>query len=208
MPQKLATANYFGALGDSGRTSLILTPAQYRNYRPARTRNQPNNTERAYARLGFRLFYSSPQSETFGCNGNQPALAAAPAISDVQGMLGTDNRIHFRMRATGDLSAGVQQVWVALTEGPDANGVRHLGSPVNLTQDPLDSTVLDRPARALRRTRPLERCASSSQAANGVGAVGIDTADGDGYEVAPAGEVDTVQVTLAAGEPTQAPRSA
>ena len=60
-PQRLATANYFGALGASGRTSLILTPAQYRNDPGFDT--HPTNTERAYSDLGFRLFYSGERSE-------------------------------------------------------------------------------------------------------------------------------------------------
>ena len=121
-PQQLATPNYFGALGDSGRTSLILTPAQYRNF-PGTNPQQPTNTERAYSHLDFRLFYSSPQSEKFGgVNGNQPALAAAPAISDVQGtprhrqpdpLPGARHR-----RPVGRRAAGLG----AFTEGPNASG--------------------------------------------------------------------------------------
>ena len=68
-PQKLATANYFGALGASGRTSLILTPAQYRND-PDIDPQLPTNAERAFSDLGMRLFYSGDEHRAFG---GQPA---------------------------------------------------------------------------------------------------------------------------------------
>ena len=41
------------------------------------------------------------------------------------------------------------------------------------------------------------------QAANGVGAVGLDTAEGDGYTVGEAGDVDNSDVSLASGAPTE-----
>ena len=48
-PQRLATANYFGALGASGRTSLILTPAQYRT---DATRRRPDQHRAGLPRPG------------------------------------------------------------------------------------------------------------------------------------------------------------
>ena len=46
-PQRLVTPNYFGALGSSGRTSLVLSPAQYRSDLGGAL----TNTERAYSGL-------------------------------------------------------------------------------------------------------------------------------------------------------------
>ena len=65
-PQKLATANYFGALGASGRTSLILTPAQYRNDPEIDPTSCPPTPSAPTASLGFRLFYSGDETEAFG----------------------------------------------------------------------------------------------------------------------------------------------
>ena len=47
-PQRLATPNYFGALGASGRTSLILTPAQYRSDAGRRAAPTPSAPTRAW----------------------------------------------------------------------------------------------------------------------------------------------------------------
>ncbi len=208
-PEKLATANYFGALGASGRTSLILSPTQYRNDPGIDTGANPEqlvtNTERAYSKLGFRLFYSGDEAQTFGgAAGNTPALASAPTITDAQGTLGTGRKVTFSVRASGDPSAGVQEVWVTWTGGPDGTGAGRWRS-LNLTQDALDSTLwtgtLDLnefPAVDRENMRFLV------QAANGVGAVGLDTADGDGYPVGVASNVDASEVHLTAVAPDPA----
>ena len=182
-PQRLVTPNYFGALGQSGRTSLILNPAQYRNDAGTNP-DLPTNTQRAYSQLGMTLFYSPQDSQSF--SGNQPSLAAPPAIGNVQGTV-ANNVVTFSVTATGDPSAGVQQVWVTWTGGPDNGGHGHWAS-VDLAQDPLDSThwtgTLNLPdGTASGDVRFLV------QAANGIGAVGLDTAEGDGYRVFPAGAV-------------------
>jgi hypothetical protein len=187
-PQRLATPNYFGALGVSGRTSLILNPAQYRNDAAPGT----TNTQRTYANLGLTLFYSPAAPQHFGAN--QPSQAAPPSITDVHGTV--DNGVvTFSARASGDPSAGVQQVWVTWTGGPDNTGHGHWTS-LDLTQNLNDSTLwtgtLNLPGgTAASGVRFLV------QAANGVGAVGLDTAEGDGYRVSPAGvNVDTAQLSL------------
>ena len=50
--------NYFGALGDSGRTSLVVNPAQYRTFGDPERPDVPTNTVRNYANLDMKLFYS------------------------------------------------------------------------------------------------------------------------------------------------------
>jgi hypothetical protein len=173
-PQKLVTANYFGALGDSGRTSLILTPAQYRVEGP----DLFTNTERSYQHMSLRLFYSG--TTTSGTGDNKPALATPPSISDVTGAF-SNGQVRFSVRATGDPSAGVQQVWVTWT-GTGADSGHGRWRSVDLVQSPKDSTrwtgVLQLP-----QEQSYEGLRFIVQAANGIGAVGMDTADGDGYGV-------------------------
>ncbi len=102
--------------------------------------------------------------------------------------------VTFSATVTGDPSAGVQQVWATWTGERRSDWATATGSSVDLTQDPNDSTHWT-------GTMPLPAGQPSSgmrflvQAANGVGAVGLDTADGDGYRVVPAG-VDTAEVGL------------
>jgi hypothetical protein len=193
-PQRLITPNYFDTLGGGGRTSLILNPAQYRSDSgPALT-----DTQRAYSALGVRLFYSGTDSQSFGQN--QPSLAAAPSIGNVQGTV-SNGVVTFTATVTGDPSAGVQQVWVTWTGTGSDSGYGHWRS-VDLTQDPLDSThwtgTLTLPAgQSSAGMRFLV------QAANGVGAVGMDTADGDGYRVFPAG-ADTATLGVQTGAQTPA----
>ena len=181
-PQRLATANYFGALGDSGRTSLILTPGQYRNdpgyVSDGSATATQTNTERAYSQLGFRLFYSGSESKSF--SGNQPALAAPPAITDVQGTF-RNGQISFSAKATGDPSAGVQQVWVTWT-GTGSDSGHGKWASVDLQQSPTDSTRWTA-SMLLPAGQTYEGVRFIVQAANGIGTVGLDTGDGDGYGV-------------------------
>ena len=57
-PQRLATPNYFGALGAQRSDSLVLSPAQYRSDAGGRA----TDTERAYSGLDLRLYYSGDRS--------------------------------------------------------------------------------------------------------------------------------------------------
>ncbi|HEY2878042.1 hypothetical protein [Nocardioides sp.] len=191
-PQRLITPNYFGTLGGSGRTSLILTPGQYRSD----TGGALTDTQRAYTHMDMRLFYSGTDGQSFGAN--QPSLAAAPSIGNVQGTV-SNGVVTFSATVTGDPSAGVQEVWATWTGTGADSGYGHWRS-VDLTQDPHDSTHWT-------GTLPLPAGQSSSgmrflvQAANGVGAVGLDTAEGDGYRVVQAG-ADTAQLSLGTAAPT------
>ena len=178
-PQRLVTPNYFGALGDSGRTSLVLSPAQYRSDPGGAL----TNTERAYSGLDLRLYYSGEGSTSYG--GNQPALAAPPSTGEVTGTV-KDRVVTFSTRVTGDPSAGVQEVWVTWTGGPGAGG-HGQWRPVDLTQDPTDSTRWTGTLR-LPEGQSSQGVRFVVQAANGIGAVGLDTGEGDGYRVVAEGD--------------------
>ena len=146
--------------------------------------------------MDMRLFYSGTDGQSFGAN--QPSLAAAPSIGNVQGTV-SNGVVTFSATVTGDPSAGVQEVWATWTGTGADSGYGHWRS-VDLTQDPHDSTHWT-------GTLPLPAGQSSSgmrflvQAANGVGAVGLDTAEGDGYRVVQAG-ADTAQLSLGTAAPT------
>ena len=194
-PQSLTTANYFGTLGASGRTSLIMTPGQYRTDAGA-DQDLPTDTERAYSSMGVRLFYTGSDEAA-----SQAALAAPPAITDVHGTYsGTD--VSFSAQVTGDPLAGVQQVWVTFTDGPDGPDGQGDGTweSFDLTQDPNDST------RWIGTTSLNGRSPSDFrflvQAANGAGAVSLDTASGDGYRISASTASDAAFVALQTGDAT------
>ncbi|QIK66203.1 hypothetical protein G7072_07450 [Nocardioides sp. HDW12B] len=192
-PQRLATPNYFDTLvrsSGAGRTSLVLTPAQYRTEAASADDTVPTNSRRAYSRMGFRLFYANG-AETFA--GNAPFQAAAPSISDVSGTT-VGRSVTVSARVTGDPSAGVQEAWLTWTgENPgDTGHGRWQSRP--LEQDDLDSTLWS-------ATFPLPAGQSAAgfrflvQAANGVGAVSLDAAEGNGHGLTEAG-VDGATVDL------------
>jgi hypothetical protein len=193
-PQRLATANYFGALGESGRTSLILNPAQYKTD-PDSQGVFPRNIERDYSNLEMRLFYS-PVDLDVPAGQSDPRLAAPPAISDVTGTV-LDGVVTFSARVTGDPGAGVQQVWVTWT-GQQGGELHGQWRSVLLTQNPDDSTLWTG-TKALPSGQPFQGVRFVVQAANGVGAVSLDVAEGGGYGVEPSGFVDTASVILEQG---------
>ena len=171
-PQKLATINYFGELsgGGDGRTRLITTPTQYRSDGAGTT------TERTYSDLQLRLFYSH-NTQTYGVS--TPALAAPPSISGVSGTVAPGGRsVVVSAHVTGDLSAGIQEVWVTYT---GERGALH-GSwqSVELTQDTTDSTLWSGSFELPAGQEP-GAVRYIVQAANGVGLVGFDNNLGDGY---------------------------
>ncbi|MEO6510143.1 MAG: hypothetical protein ABIO16_04065, partial [Nocardioides sp.] len=192
-PQKVVSANYFGALGDSGRTSLVLTPGQYRSD-PA---GLYLNTERGYSHLSLRLFYTGKITTPTG--DNQPATAAAPGISDVQGTF-RNGQVRFSAKATGDPSAGVQQVWVTWT-GTGSDSGHGTWASVDLRQSPNDSTRWTG-AMSLPAGQSFDGMRFIVQAANGVGAVALDTGDGDGYGVSLEPDVPLPTLDLETQAPT------
>ncbi len=188
-PQKLLAANYFGALGESGRTSLILTPGQYVND-PDSTFELRKNIQRAYGDLDVRLFYTNASVPKVGLS--DPTLAAAPGISDVRATV-LGNQVTFSARVAGDPAAGVQQAWVTYTTGSapvvDAETgkttLRGRWQSLDLDQVQDDSTLW---TKTLTLTDPTdwEGMRFLVQAANGAGAVALDTADGGYFGVSPA----------------------
>jgi hypothetical protein len=199
-PQRLMTPNYFenlGTRGSSGRTSLILTPAQYRTDEATSSDPVPTNTRRAFSRLDARLFYGS---DSWDFDGNRPHTAAAPAISAVEGTT-AGGTVTFSATVTGDPSAGVQEVWATWSAGPDASGNGSWQS-VDLTQSATDSTrwsgTLD--VAELPPGADPSDLRFLVQAVNGAGAVALDTAEGDGHPVVPAA-ADTAEISLGLSGP-------
>jgi streptogramin lyase/N-acetylneuraminic acid mutarotase len=189
--------NYFDALTGGGATGLDVTPAQYLSSGPA----SQTGTLRAFSSMNFRLYYSDPTlstaryGQTATYPGNIPALAAAPAISQVSAIPSSDGKsVSFLVRVEGDPSAGIQQVWVTYT----ATARSCSGGPapcagqwqsLDLVQDAADSTLWT-------ATLPLGGTASGDvrylvQAVNGVGMVGMATNLGAFYVPGP----DTVPPT-------------
>ncbi len=196
-PQRLATVNYFGALGSSGRTTLIVNPAQYRTFGDPDAA-VPTNTVRNYSNLGMKLFYS-PTGATVPSGEPDPTLAAPPGISDVKGTV-ADGVVTFSARVTGDPVAGVQQAWVTWTGLQGGAGHGHWRS-VDLSQDPADSTHWTG-TLTLPNGQPFNGVRFLVQAANGVGGVSAEAAQGDGYSVVKADAVDTAGVNVRTNLPT------
>jgi hypothetical protein len=196
-PQRLATVNYFGELGGDGRTSLILNPAQYKTD-PSSDPSLPRNILRNYNNLDMRLFYS-PKSINVPPGQSDPTLAAPPAISDVTGTV-ADGVVTFSARVAGDPSAGVQQVWVTWT-GLQGGAGHGQWRSVLLTQHPDDSTLWTGTLN-LPNGQPFAGVRFLVQAVNGVGVVGMDVAEGDGYAVTLQGAVDTAVVNVQTANPT------
>ena len=82
---RLSTVNYFGALGGSGGTNLLVTPAQHRVADVA----LGTSTLRRYSGLDLRLFYSG--------NLTGAALSDAPTIVSVDALPAAGRgRLHAR----------------------------------------------------------------------------------------------------------------
>ena len=169
-PMRLATVNYYDALA-GGSTRLLVTPAQHRA--------QPGSslsTLRKYGSVNMRLFYS----ENFG----SPALASAPSLSGVSGVVeGAD--IVFRASVTGNPAAGVQQVWITYTgDGPFRWESIDLKQCVELLPGECareDSTKWV--GRLAGKASVAPNLRFMAQAANGVGLVTLDDALGAYYPV-------------------------
>ena len=196
-PQRLATVNYFGALGDSGRTTLVVNPAQYRTFGDPDAA-VPVNTVRNYANLDMKLFYS-PKTFTVPVGQPDPGSAAPPGISEVTGTA-ANGVVTFSARVTGDPVAGVQQAWVTWTGTQGSSGHGHWRS-IPLTQNPADSTLWTGTLN-LPSGQPFNDVRFLVQAVNGVGVHSLDAAEGDGYAVTQANAVDTAGINVLSGVPT------
>ena len=134
-PVRVWSVNYYDALARNGATRLMLTPAQYRAYAADPTRG----ILRKYSQLGLRLFYSNNTSVYNANNAESiPALAAAPAISNVSARV-DGNQIHFSANVVGNPAAGIQEVWVTYT-GLDGD-LYGTWQSLNLTQNGSNSTL-------------------------------------------------------------------
>jgi hypothetical protein len=165
-PMQLSQVNYFGQLVDglTGTVQLNVTPAQFLSDNAGST----TGTLRQYDSMDFRLYYSDYIAQS-AISGNVPALAAPPAITQVNAFPGEDD-VTFQVRVTGDPAAGIQEVWVTYT----GNGaLANQWQSIDLTQSGNDTTVW---------TATLPRNGVSAadvqfmvQAANGVGLVSAAT---------------------------------
>jgi Tol biopolymer transport system component len=161
--------NYTDALTSaSGSTHLLLTPAQHKG---SLTSDQA--TLRRYGPMAFKLFYSSYVAEA--------ALSAAPEISGITAAA-LGNQVTFEARVTGNVAAGVQEVWILYTTGPDGSGQ---GSwvPLQLTQDATDTTLW----RATTTVPTGSTIKYLVQAANGLGLVTMNENYGAYHTVGVAG---------------------
>ncbi len=166
-PARLAVPNYFDALGTSGArgtTRLQVTPVQYRGDGSAGL----TSTQRRYAALGLRLFYSSNVTRY---DANQPALAAPPSISGVESTI-DGSTVTVRAHVVGDPAAGLQQVWMSHT-GERGGTFHGTWASVDLAQDSADSTLWSGQL-TLPGGQPAAGVRFIIQAVNGVGLVGVD----------------------------------
>ena len=106
-PMRLATVNYFGALGGSGGTKLLVTPAQHRIADGA----LGTSTLRRYSNLDLRLFYSG--------NLTGASLSDAPSIVGVEAEAASGG-VDFTAEVIGDPKAAIHTVWVTTTAGNGA----------------------------------------------------------------------------------------
>lgn len=161
------SVNYLQSLvsGGNGATRLGITPAQYIS-----SSSDPSSytaTQRSYSEMSFSLFYSN---NTSSYNGNVPALAAPPAITNVSSTV-SGSTITFQAQVTGAPSAGIQEVWVTYTGAASGDPDYGKWQSIDLTQSATDSTVW---SGSITVTSP-EDIRFMVQAANGVGLVSLDT---------------------------------
>ena len=171
-PMQLSQVNYFGQLVDglTGAVQLNVTPAQFLSDNAGST----TGTLRQYDSMDFRLYYSDYIAQS-AISGNVPALAAPPAITQVNAFPGEDD-VTFQVRVTGDPAAGIQEVWVTYT---GSGALAEQWQSIDLSQSSNDTTVWT-------ATLPLNGMPAADvqfmvQAANGVGLVSAVTNFGAYY---------------------------
>ncbi len=156
-PGRLATPNYFDALGGTGqdgRTSLNVTVVQHRSDAPGSL----TSTRRAYSQVGLDLYYSgylgsyTTQHRGHGRPGPRGAAGHLVRHGVRRVVLGRQRRV------VGDPSVGMQQVLVTYT-GLPGSGWHGTWRSVELVQDPADSTLWrgDAPRRRAGVAGPLPR---------------------------------------------------
>ncbi|MEZ5596541.1 MAG: hypothetical protein R3E84_09140 [Pseudomonadales bacterium] len=170
-PMRLAVANYYGALGDTGLTRLNVTPVQHRvdNIGDALA------VRRRFDTLDYRLFYSD-NTQTYGPN--RPALSAPPTLTGAR-VVSDGNDVVFLVNAVGDPAAGMQSVWVVHTW---SDGATPTGEwiPLDLGQETDTRLWSGRLANAASDSRSLDVV---FVACNGVGLCTTDDNYGAYYHI-------------------------
>lgn len=184
-PMRLASVNYFGALGESGGTNLLVTPAQHRLADAA----QGTSTLRRYSSLDLRLFYSG--------NLSAASLSDAPSIVSVDARLASGG-IDFTAAVVGDPAAAIHAVWVTYATGSGT------WSPLDLEQcvAPLPAACGTEEDSRVWKGRLAVAPATLEfvvQAANGLGLVSLDDNRGSYYGLA--GATPPAATTLALVSP-------
>ncbi|HET9455941.1 MAG TPA: PxKF domain-containing protein, partial [Candidatus Limnocylindrales bacterium] len=170
-PMRMWNPNYYGELGGSGGTNLLVTPVQHR----ADPANPGSSVRRTFSNLNLRLFYSS--------NLTTAALSDAPSIVGVSAQP-NGTAVDFAIQVVGDPKALVREVWITHTNGTGT------WQALDLAQDPADSS---RWLGSLPSAGP--NLQFVVQAANGLGLVAFDDNRGS-YYAASAGEPAATQLTL------------
>ena len=174
---RLSSVNYFGALGGSGGTNLLVTPAQHR----VADATLGTSTLRTFTNLDLRLFYSG--------NLSGAALSDAPTIVSV-GAQPAGGGVDFTAEVVGDPAAAIHSVWVTYAAGADS------WAPLDLEQcvAPLPAACGTEEDSRLWKGRVAVAPAQLEfvvQAANGLGLVSLDDNRGSYYGLAGAATVAT-----------------
>ncbi len=191
-PTQPYQVNYFGQLveGITGAVQLNVTPAQFISDNAASL----TGTLRRYDAMAFRLYYSDyiAQSQV---TGNVPALAAPPAITQVNAFPGADS-VSFQARVTGDPAAGIQEVWVTYT---GSGALAGQWQSIDLVQSSNDSTLWA--ATLPLNGVPADEVRFIVQVVNGVGLVSAATNLGAYYSGAGTAEGDLLETAVTLQSP-------
>jgi hypothetical protein len=166
-PMRMWTPNYYGELGGTGGTNLLVTPVQHK----ADPANPGKSIRRSYSDLDLRLFYSS--------NLTTAALSDAPSIVGV-GAQPNGGAVDFTIQVVGDPKAHIHGVWVTHTNGTGS------WESLDLVQDSGDSSLWK---GTLPSAGP--NLQFVVQAANGLGLVAFDDNRGSYYTAAAGALADT-----------------
>ncbi|MFI5042274.1 MAG: hypothetical protein ACHQNA_10580, partial [Acidimicrobiales bacterium] len=154
--------NSFDVIGGAGTTRLMVTPVQH----VSDAADPTKSTRRLFSNMSFRLFYSNDLGPA--------ALAAPPTLTGIDTTFDQATRIlTFRAGAIGDVTAGIQSVWVTWTI-PPAPGQPGTWQSLDLAVDASDASLW---TGTLHLDPGLDpgSLAFLVQAANGDGRVTFDT---------------------------------
>jgi hypothetical protein len=188
-PMRLSSVSYFGALGGSGGTNLLVTPAQHRLADAA----LGTSALRKYSSLDLRLFYSG--------NLTSAALSDAPTIVSIDAQPASGG-VDFAAQVIGDPAAAIQSVWVTHVGGAGT------WAPLDLAQCVAPLPVACGAQEDSRLWKGHLAVAPADlqfvvQAANGLGLVSLDDNRGSYYRLAgPAQAATTLTLVSPPGNGT------